>query len=615
MGYVVGGQGVKADEVRRWLGQALPAAMVPARMRVVEKLPLTGNGKVDKKALLEADEQPEAVVEQREPATKEEEVLARVWREVLGRPQVGWRENYFELGGDSIKAIRMAARLKQEGWKLEVRQVFMHPTLEEMALQVKPQVEVKEERAEAKGEVELTAVQKWFASKVKGEERHHFNNAVMMKVEGPVEAGALRKALAKVAEQHEALRLRWRQEAGEVRQEYAGAETARQLGEGLVEGEVKGELWQEELEQEAEKLQRSLDLEKGPVARMGLYATPQGARVVWVVHHVAVDAVSWGVLVEDLASAYTQCLRGEAPVLPARTASFQSWSLALRRYAERITPAERAYWDEVDRSLASLPTPGRETGTPTRNRESLHMSLLIPAARTRQLLGEAHRAYNTQAGELVLVALARSLRTVLGSPRIALAMEGHGRTPELMSELDVSRTVGWFTCLYPLVLDLAPRDDLGHHIKQVKESLRAVPGQGVGYGLLRFAPGAAPVAEPSISFNYLGQSAEEGAYPAPFGPATEPVGTPQHPETPRLFALDVLAAVEAGSLRVDLSFDPHAFPPERMQALVDSLRQALEHITTHCLAQAAPELTPSDIDYAGMSISELDAVMNAITDL
>jgi non-ribosomal peptide synthase protein (TIGR01720 family) len=327
-----------------------------------------------------------------------------------------------------------------------------------------------------------------------------------------------------------------------------------------------------------------------------------------------VDAVSWGVLVEDLASAYRQCVKGQEPVLPARTASFQSWSLALRRHAERISPAERSYWDEVDRALTSIAAPGEKTATPTRNRDSSNVALLLSAARTRQLLGEAHRAYNTQAGELVLVALARALRTWLGSPRIALAMEGHGRAPELMNELDVSRTVGWFTCLYPLVLDLAPRDDMGQHIKQVKESLRSVPSQGVGYGLLRHAPGGAPVAEPSISFNYLGRSSEESAWPAPFSPASESVGTLQHPEAPRLFALDILASVENDALRVDLSFDSHAFRPERMQTLVDALRRELELVTTHCMAQQAPELTPSDIDYAGMSISELDAVMTAITD-
>ncbi|WP_157758926.1 non-ribosomal peptide synthetase [Cystobacter fuscus] len=616
-GFVVGA-GVKAEEVRGWLGQALPAAMVPARLRVVEQLPLTSNGKVDKKALLELGEQEEEREEeergeQRGPATKQEEVLARVWREVLGRQQVGWSESYFELGGDSIKAIRMAARLRQEGWRLEVRQVFMHPRLEEMARQLK-QEGGGEQRQEARGEVELTGVQRWWAGKVKGEERNHFNNAVMMKVEGRVEEEALRKALEKVGEEHEALRLRWKQEGGELKQEYAGREEARQLGEGMVKGEVKGEEWREELEEEAERLQRSLDLEKGPVARLGLYGTPEGQRVVWVVHHVAVDAVSWGVLVEDLASAYREYLKGQEPVLPARTASFQSWSLALRRYAERISPAERSYWDEVDRALVSIPAPGEKTAAPTRNRDSSNVALLLPAARTKQLLGEAHRAYNTQAGELVLVALARALRSWLGSPRIALAMEGHGRVPELMNELDVSRTVGWFTCLYPLVLELAPRDDVGHHIKQVKESLRSVPSQGVGYGLLRHAPGASPVVEPSISFNYLGQSSEAGAWPAPFGPAPEPVGTLQHPESPRLFALDVLASVEEGSLRVDLSFDVHAFRPERIRPLMDSLRQELELVAAHCMAQKASELTPSDIDYAGMSISELDAVMNAITD-
>ena len=592
VGYVVGGQGVKADEVRRWLGQALPAAMVPARMRVVEKLPLTGNGKVDKKALLQADEQPEAVVEQREAGTKEEEVLARVWREVLGRPQVGWRENYFELGGDSIKAIRMAARLKQEGWKLEVRQVFMHPTLEEMARQVKPQGKQEGDRPEAKGEVELTAVQKWFASKVKGEERHHFNNAVMMKVEGPVEAGALRKALVKVAEQHEALRLRWRQEAGEVRQEYAGAEAARQLGEGLVEGRVEGEGWREELEREAEKLQRSLDLEKGPVARMGLYATPQGARVVWVVHHVAVDAVSWSVLVEDLASAYTQALRGEAPVLPARTASFQSWSLALRRHAASAeVAAEAPYWATVDAEVRRLePLPMRRGQAPERTREAAH-EVALSEEETALLRRVAVRLGALGMNGLLVTGLARAFHSWTGMPQLALAVEGHGRDA-FAGDLDVSRTVGWFTSLYPVVIGLQPRVNPQEQLRSVLRTLRGAARRGLSYGLLRYLspPGESRLeAEPPIGFNYLGESQGEESSGV-FSEASESTGASRDPRLARLRPLEMDALVRDGQLRLRLAYDAGAFSETIMNALAEgTLREALTLAQAASFEPLAPE--------------------------
>ncbi|MET0404776.1 MAG: amino acid adenylation domain-containing protein, partial [Cystobacter sp.] len=336
VGYVVSRGQVGSEELRRWMGKGLTAAMVPGRVRAVEALPLTSNGKVDKRALLEreeaAREQEKSQRQEKREGTEEEKVLEKVWREVLGRPEVGWEENYFEMGGDSIKAIRMAARLRQEGWKVEVREVFMHPTLEQLARQLKRHQDVSKERGAVSGGVELTPVQRWFESKVGREHRDHFNNAVMMKVEGRVEAAALRKALVAVGRHHDALRLRWKQEEGGVRQECAEEAAAEELGAGLVEGEVTGGEWREALEQEAEKLQRSLRLEEGPVARAGLYRTPEGERVLWVVHHVAVDAVSWSVLVEDLASAYRQALEGRASVeLPARTDSFQAWSLALRR--------------------------------------------------------------------------------------------------------------------------------------------------------------------------------------------------------------------------------------------------------------------------------------------
>ncbi|XHF15017.1 amino acid adenylation domain-containing protein [Archangium gephyra] len=609
---------VPVGELRGWLARVLPASMVPASLRWVEALPLTSNGKVDKAALLKLEDVQEeefAPGDERE-RTEAEQVLASAWEEVLGKPRVGLRENYFELGGDSIKAIRMAARLREQGWKVEVREVFMNPTVEQLAPCMKREEQREEIREPAEGEVELTPVQQWFASKVGKEYRDHFNNAALLRMEqGRVEAGALRRALEEVGKHHDALRLRWSEEEGGVKQRYAPLEATAELGQGMVEVELKGEEWRKQLEQEAEKLQGSLSLEKGPVARAGLFRTPEGDRVLWVVHHVAVDAVSWPVLVEDLAAAYRQSVEGAGQVvLPARSDSFQAWSQALRRYAEHADASERAYWAEVDRALATVPPlPDEGRGSSGRNRDSSTLELVLPAEPTRQLLEVANHAYNTRTDELVLVALARALQEWSGSNRLALAMEGHGRAPEVAGNLDVTRTVGWFTCLYPLVLALPASGDVGHHIKQVKESLRAVPSQGVGYGVLhRFGDMPSPATEPRICFNYVGEIGNE-TWPAPFGPAAESTGTSQHLDAERLFDLELLASVASGSLRVALSYDTGAFGTSRMQALVDALHRELELLIAHCVAHDTPELTPSDIDYSGMSIDELDAVMNAIS--
>ncbi|WP_224360463.1 non-ribosomal peptide synthetase [Hyalangium versicolor] len=614
--YVVGSGAVSEGEVRRWVGQGLPAAMVPGRVRVLEQLPLTANGKVDREALRRWEQQqPRAgAAEESRPRTEAEQVLAEAWQRVLGVERVGLRENYFELGGDSIKAIRVSSEVRKKGWQVEVRQVFMHPTVEELSVWMKRRKE--ERREEGKGEVELTPIQKWLLERVEVKHRDHFNNAVMLKMEQGerVEVEGLKRALKQVEKQHEALRLRWREEGGKVRQWYGEEQEGER--EWLEEKEVgPGEGWQQQLEQEAERLQRSLSLEKGPVWRAGLVRTPEGERVLWVVHHVSVDAVSWGVLVEDLASAYRQAVEGAATVvLPERSDSFQAWSRFLHSYADNVNPSERSYWSEVERALSSVPSlRGEGQGARGRNQDSGSVELVLSPERTRLLLGNANRAYNTQAGELVFAALARALQAWMGSHRMAFAMEGHGRTLSAASELDVSRTVGWFTCLYPVVLALPTRDDIGQHIKQVKETLRAVPEQGIGYGVLRQA-GLLPRSEqePQISFNYLGQS-EGGASPAPFALAPESTGTMQHPEASRLFDIDILASVAREALRVDISFDTTAFARTRIQELVTGLQRELEHVITHCTTRDAPELTPSDIDYAGLSIDELDAVMNAIS--
>ncbi|ATB42404.1 non-ribosomal peptide synthetase [Cystobacter fuscus] len=429
-------------------------------------------------------------------------------------------------------------------------------------------------------------MQRWWAGKVKGEERNHFNNAVMMKVEGRVEEEALRKALEKVGEEHEALRLRWKQEGGELKQEYAGREEARQLGEGMVKGEVKGEEWREELEEEAERLQRSLDLEKGPVARLGLYGTPEGQRVVWVVHHVAVDAVSWGVLVEDLASAYREYLKGQEPVLPARTASFQSWSLALRRYAASAeVAAEEPYWTAVDAQVRGLePLPLRRTGEPSR--EAVHEAALSEEE-TAQLQLVAGQLGALGMEGLLVTGLARAFHAWTGTSQLALAMEGHGRDAPV-SELDVSRTVGCFTSLYPVVIGLPPETHAREQMRSVLRTLRGASRRGPSYGLLRFLSpqtrgGLRLEAEPSIGFNYLGES-PRGESLGVFSEVDESTGA----RRARLRPLELDLLVRNGRLRMRLAYCAGAFAEAAMHALCEgTLREALalaRHLSSEALA-------------------------------
>nr|AID65225.1 nonribosomal peptide synthetase [Cystobacter fuscus] len=584
VGYVVARQEVRGEELRAWLGRGLTAAMVPARLRVVEELPLTSNGKVDKRALLEreAHEQDTRAPGTQREGTEAERVLAKVWSEVLGRERVGWEDNYFELGGDSIKAIRMAARLRQEGWKVEVRQVFMHPTLEQLAGQLKRSEESHKERGPARGEVELTPVQRWFCSKVEKEHRDHFNNAVVMKVEGGVEGGALRKALVEVGRHHDALRLRWKQRGGEVRQEYAPLEAAEELGRGMVEGEVKGEGWKQDLEKEAEKLQRGLSLEEGPVARAGLYRTPEGERVVWVVHHVAVDAVSWALLVEDLASAYRQGVAGRERVeLPARTDSFQSWALALHRYAASAeVSAEEPYWAAVDAEVRRLgPLPRQEVPMSAPEREAA-IQVELDEGDTALLQQVAGKLGRLGMNGLLVAGLARAFQSWTGSSRLALAMEGHGREP-IPGDLDVSRTVGWFTSLYPVVIGLTPHASAGEQLRSVLRTLRGAARRGLSYGLLRYlsprAHGSHRLeAEPSIGFNYLGESRRSEA-PGGFIEASESTGASRDPSAARLRELELDALIQDGRLRMRLGYDGGAFPEARMRRLAeDTLHAARE---------------------------------------
>ncbi|WP_224360464.1 non-ribosomal peptide synthetase [Hyalangium versicolor] len=581
--YVVGGEGVSEGEVRRWVGQGLPAAMVPGKVRVLEQLPLTANGKVDREALKRWEQQQPrpGVAEESRPRTEAEQVLGEAWQRVLGVERVGLRENYFELGGDSIKAIRVSSEVRKKGWQVEVRQVFMHPTVEELSVWMKRRKE--EKREEGRGEVELTPIQRWLLERVEEKHRDHFNNAVMLKMEGGerVEREALKRALKQVEMQHEALRLRWKEEeGGKVRQWYGEEEGER---EWLEEKEVgPGEGWQQQLEQEAERLQRSLSLEKGPVWRAGLVRTPEGERVLWVVHHVSVDAVSWGVLVEDLASAYRQAVEGAATlVLPERSDSFQAWSRFLHSYASSAeVRADEPYWTAVDAEVRQLGALPREVAIPGAGAEvAAKLQVELDAEHTAELLRKAGALGRLGMSGLLVTGLARAFHGWTGTPRLALAMEGHGRE-HVPAELDISRTVGWFTALYPVIVDARQPAAVDEHLRAVMKALRSAARRGLSYGLLRYLTSSESsssrlCAEPAVGFNYLGEMRESSV--GGFVEASESTGSSRSPRAELLRDIEIDVLVKQGRLYLQLAYDRQRFTEATMRRLAEgTVQEALQ---------------------------------------
>ena len=617
LGYFTSAEGIDSRAVREHLRQALPAYMVPGHLIQLARMPLTPNGKVDKRLLPQPEniDAPERQVADL-PRGEVEAAIARTWADVLDRPSIGRLDNYFDLGGDSIRAIQIASRLRQAGWSLRVRDLFLHPTIADLAVIVTPDANaagtprIAVGRDDGYGDTPLAPVQAWFFAH-HGGERHHFNQSVLLRSPGRIEAEALRRAIEAIWNRHEMFHARYVPASdGSITQVVSRAASMPIVDTIDLSGESDP---REALRDHADNVQRSFDLERGPLARVVHYKLADGDRLLLAVHHLIVDMVSWRILIEDLDTAYRQALRGEAIDLGPATAPYRAWTLALeQRVRQGGFDGERDYWTVVDRAKNVALPYDLEDATPGCFGDAETAAFALTREDTARLLERTHRAYGAETHELLLTALGRALRQWHGGDRTRVTVEGHGREMDLVG-LDVSRTVGWFTALYPCVLD-ASGEDVGMHVKRVKETLRRVPAGGLGYGALGLGLGAAAhvaahvaaSSAPPVSFNFIGHvdSAGNAARADGFRFAEESGGRDISPDAPRAHHLDVSGVVSDGQLQMTVTFSRRRFERATIENFAASFRDEILVVAEHCETRRHAERTPVDFSIRMFDLDE-----------
>ncbi|MFI2352998.1 amino acid adenylation domain-containing protein, partial [Streptomyces sp. NPDC019443] len=446
-------------DLREHVQRSLPAFMVPAVFMELAALPLTPNGKLDRAALPQPDgERLGSAGEYVAPRTEVEQVLAEVWVQVLGVERVGAEDNFFELGGDSISSIRVVARARELGVHVTVAQLFDHQTVAGLASVASGESTTDAEQGLVVGDFPLTPVQRWFLEREQPEP-WHFNQSVVLQATAQVDADVLRVAARSVVEQHDALRSRFVREGGERVGRVAAAEAADLVAviDALGVEAVDEPAF---LEARASEVQAGLDLHEGPLLRVALFDRGERGQLLLVVaHHLVVDTVSWPILLEDLASAYEQVERGVAAVeFPAKTTSFLGWAKRLGELAASPeVAAEAAHWREVEAAAGRLPREYEGANTVASARRVL---VALDAGRTESLLREVPSAFRTQINDVLLSALGAVFTEWTGAASVVVDVEGHGRE-DVGADIDVSRTVGWFTSVHPVALGGAEDGDLG----------------------------------------------------------------------------------------------------------------------------------------------------------
>ncbi|MFK3774285.1 amino acid adenylation domain-containing protein [Pseudomonas sp. NPDC089406] len=598
--YLVTAEQQQLEPLREALAARLPAYMLPVHWLALPSLPLTVNGKLDRAALPRPDADQAADTFQA-PQGPMERALAEVWQDVLKVAQVGRQDNFFELGGDSIISLQVVSRARLAGIRFTPKALFQHQTVQALAqVAQRGDSEVLAEQGLVDGELPLLPIQQAFFETPMSA-RHHWNQSVLLEPREVLDANALEQALQGLLRQHDALRLRFEQQGGAWQAWHAPHDDRQAL------------LWQRQvLDAEAllavcEQAQRSLDLAHGPLLRAVLFDYQGAQRLLLVAHHLVVDGVSWRILFEDLQALY----QAPAAALPAKTSALRDWARRLHQQADSLAlqPAADYWLEQARQAMPALPCANPEGSL--HRRYARHATSRLDQALTRALLQQAPSAYRTQVNDLLLTALARVFCAWSGQPALWVQLEGHGRE-ELFDDIDLTRTVGWFTSAYPVCL--RPAEGLAESLKAVKEQLRAIPDKGVGFGVLRSAanPRLAPLralATPQVTFNYLGQF--DGSFDdaqALFVPAREAAGSEQGDDAPLASAISINGQVYQGELVLEWTFSEQQFAPATLQRLADDYARALAELVEHCLAPGAGGVTPSDVPLAGLDQARLDSL-------
>ncbi|MGK8202565.1 amino acid adenylation domain-containing protein [Burkholderia cenocepacia] len=607
--FIVMRDGASFDEagMRAALAATLPDYMMPAQFVALARLPVTANGKIDRAALRALAAAPVASAAGDAPQGPVETVLADVWQAVLKAPQVGRDDNFFELGGDSILVLQVIARARKRGVRFTPKQLFDGPTVAELARVAKmdeaaaPHPAAAQAAPAAVARILTPAQQRFFALDVP--RPGHWNQSVAFDVRGPFDADAFARAFDALLAHHDAFRQRFTRDANGAWQ----ASDAARPHDALPFVEVAASDEADALAR-FDALQRRLDLGRGPLACACAARLPDGATQLYLaIHHAIVDGVSWRILLDDLEAAYRAAVERMPIRLSPPGLRADAWAARLARAAtEPASPfaAEVAYWAGMASGDELVPDHPDAAAT---NAEAAVVVQTIDAALTRAALTDAHAAYRTQTIELLSAALAQALAGASGAASCRLELEGHGREA-LFDDADASRTIGWLTSHYPVTLPVAA--NLRDTLCAIKDTLRAVPHKGLGFGVLAHYGDAATraalaaVPRPRVTFNYLGQfdAPRDAALVPRFGGA----GIERDPQGPLGNTLAIHAYLDtdrdgARTLKMHWVYGAPQFERATIDALAARFAGALRELVDACASRVAHRgggATPGDFPLA-----------------
>ena len=573
------------------LKMALPEYMVPSLFVFMSEFPTLQNGKVDRRALPDIEvERPDLEGAFVAPRSENEKKLAAIWAELLHVKKAGVRDNFFELGGDSITSIQMISRAKQKGLLITPKDVFANPTIEGLAKVAGQSTIAFAEQGLVLGDVPLTPIQHAFFDR-KIEQRHHWNQSILLETEQSIPRDMLEKVTLTLLDHHDALRMRYRKNDDGWRQYIADPDGVapvvyiRDCGNDA-----------KKFEAEVQHLQSFLNLQDGPLIRIGYFDMGDlPDRILIAIHHLVIDGISWRILLEDFHSIYLQVRMRQKIVLPEKTSSFKYWAEKLIEYARSEEHEnELQFW--LDRAKEDfLPLQVDYPDGTNYEADAIFLDAALDRESTLSFLQDTAAAVHARPNILLLTALANAFSKVNGRRKLYVQLEGHGRE-DIIESVDLSRTVGWFTTLCPVNLDLDDIDDPGDQLRHVDEIFHKIPNNGIGFGLFKYLSESEKVRQaleqipkPQVSFNYLGRFEQPEFGTSNF--RVQPMKNPyeRSPLAERPYLIDISASIRGDVLHIRCAFSGKKFDQKRIEILLEEYIQELKRIIQYASAIGADQ--------------------------
>jgi amino acid adenylation domain-containing protein/non-ribosomal peptide synthase protein (TIGR01720 family) len=589
--YIVKKAEVSINELKDLLLRYLPDYMIPLHFIELEEIPLTPNGKVNRVLLPKPEANDMEDIDFVLCKNEKENVLVESICEVLNMERVSVRQNFYHIGGDSIKAIQIASKLSDKGFKIKVKDILAYPIIEEMAVCAEYGSGMIIDQQPSQGSIKHTPITKWFVSQGFSEP-NHYNQSVLLSLKQDIDCSWFEHILDELIKHHDSLRINMNPVSREL---FYNNELLNRHNKIVVYdlSSCGRDEQDKSISTIGAQLKSGLDIERDIALKACIFDLGQrGKLLLMTANHLLVDGVSWRIILEDVYSLYQQLAEGKGINLPRKTHSYQTWASELEEYAEKIEN-EMDYWKTVNQCEFLFKT-DFDLGEDTYD-NTVTLTQSLTEAQTLGLLTNANIPFTTKPMELILYALVSAIREFTGLSDVAFELESHGRE-NINENLDISRTVGWFTGIYPVRLDIGVCEGIGSGIKTIKEQLRTIPNNGIGYGILKYIMNKEIDNNTKyLRFNYLG-GFDDVAENDLFELSPEYSGSEYGDKNLMTSLIDINVIVVNKKLNISLTYSINKFEKASMLSFIEKFAGNLNSTISYCLENQSKEFTPSDFD-------------------